>query len=60
MAVFAPKLIGNAAVRSKISKSRMPREWFTQRARLKTHVGVDDALSQGDLFVALARQLGKL
>lgn len=44
----------------RISKSRMPKRWFSPRANLKTHVGVDDALSQGDLFVAVAKEIGKL
>jgi hypothetical protein len=41
-----------------IRKSLMPRHWFSARVQ-KRHVGVDDALAQGDMFVAISRDLKK-
>lgn len=37
-------------------KRNMPRRWFSPERR-HTHVALDDALEQGDLFFAIAREL---
>ena len=38
------------------TKRNMPKEWFSDK--LYTHVAIDDALEQGDLFFAIREQLG--
>ncbi len=42
----------------RVTKRRMPAHWFTAREH-RVHVGVDDALAQGDMFLGIAGDLKK-